>query len=189
MSATSAFGLCAALVTALGGHALLGASTLSAEPLAVAAAAGQNRTPIDTSKWKTYVNEKHGFEVKYPDTWNVHVGSGIGPEMISIDGPFRGAERPTLSLAIQPSQNSRRRSIEEWFGAHVYALAPTPESMGLVTIGGQPAVFMDNTNSMGKRRDTFTLLHETDVLSLSFTFKAEYDPIYAAMVATFRVVK
>ena len=166
-----------------------GLASFLAVLLSVAAAAGQNQTPIDTSKWKTYVNEKHGFEVKYPDTWNVHVGSGLGPEMISIDGPFRGTERPTLSLAIQPNQNSRRRSIEEWFGGQVYALAATPEAMGLLTIGGQAAVFMDNTNSFGKRRDTFTLLHETDVLSLSFTSKAEYDPTYAAMVGTFRVVK
>jgi len=187
-----------------------GVASLVSMLLSVTATAGQNRAPVsqnqasarqpaaqakgnasvvDTSNWKIYGNEKYGFEVKYPETWNVHSGSGTGPDIISLDGPFRGAERPTLRLAIQPNQNPRKRSIEEWFADQLRALAATPESTGHVTIGGQAAVFMENTNSFGKHRDTFTLLRETDVLSLGYVPKAEYDPIYAAIVATFRVVK
>ncbi len=116
-----------------------------------AARASGNATIVDTSKWKIYGNQKHGFEVKYPETWNVHSGSGTGPDIISLDGPFRGAERPTLRLAIQPNQNPRRRSIEEWFADQLRALSATPESSGHVTIGGQAAVFMENTNSFGKQ--------------------------------------
>jgi len=154
-----------------------------------AAPASGDATITDTSKWKIYGNQKYGFEVKYPQTWDVHSGSGTGPDIISLDGPFRGSERPSLRLAIQPNQNPRRRSIEEWFADQLRALKATPESSGQVTIGGQAAVFMENTNSFGKHRDTFTLLRETDVLSLGYVSKAEYDPIYTAIVATFRVVK
>ena len=107
----------------------------------------------------------------------------------TADGPFRGGERPTLRLAIQPNQNPRKRSIEEWFADQLRALSATPESSGHVTIGGQAAVFMENTNSFGKHRDTFTLLRQTDVLSLGYVSNSEDDPTYAAIVATFRVVK
>ena len=33
----------------------------------------------DTSKWKVYRNEKHGFEAMYPESWTVHSSKGAPP--------------------------------------------------------------------------------------------------------------
>ena len=143
---------------------------------------------VDTSTWKTYRNEKNGFEVKHPETQIVNAGSGAGPDIIEIRGPVGdGKARGSFTLAIQKNQNPKKLPIEEWFSQQLKMMKASPESSGHTTIGGQAAVFMENTNSFGKLHDTFTLLHETDVLSLSYDRHAELDAIYAAIMASFRV--
>jgi hypothetical protein len=144
----------------------------------------------DTSNWKIYRNEKHGFELKYPEAWSVHMGTGTGEEIIAIRKLPRGTEPDaSLTLAIQKNQNPKKLSIDEWFAEHIKLLNASPELTGHVTLGGRPAVFMENSNSFGKQRDTFLLLQETDVLSLSHKRQAEFDRTYAAMLASFRVLK
>ena len=68
-------------------------------------------------------------------------------------------------------------------------LNASPESAGRVTLELQTAVFMENANGFGKQRDTFVLLHETNVLSLSHKPQAEFDPTDILMLAFFRILK
>jgi hypothetical protein len=150
-----------------------------------AATANRAASAVDTSSWKTYRNEKHGFEVRYPETWVVSAGRGTGPDLITIRG---GNPTASLTLAIQKNENPKKLSIAEWFADQIKRIKAHPDASGPVTIDGQAAMFMENTNSFGKQRDTFTLLHQTDVLSLSYKRQAEIDATYAAIVASFRVL-
>ena len=107
---------------------------------------------VDTSAWKTYRNEKHGFEVRYPETWVVNASSGTGPDIIAITKPLRNGEpNASLTLAVQKNQNPKKLSIEQWYADQIKVMNAHPESSENVVIGGQPAVFMENTNSFGKR--------------------------------------
>lgn len=154
---------------AAAGHVQMATSQKEGSMKQAAARANSSAVPIDTSTWKSYRDEKHGFELKYPEMWNVKAGSGMGPDIIAIGKPARGAEpNASLTLAIQKSQNPRRLTIEAWFAEQIKVLNASPESTGHVTLGEQAAVFMENTNSFRKQHDTFTLLHVTDVLSLCY---------------------
>jgi hypothetical protein len=61
--------------------------------------------------------------------------------------------------------------------------------VGTLRLPDNLLVFMENTNSFGKWRDTFTLLNQTDVLSLSYKRQTELDATYNAIMASFRVLK
>jgi len=159
----------------------------SLEPMAGADAASADHS-VDTSSWKTYRNEKQGFELKYPETWTVNVCSGT-TEIIIISKPHREQEpKASLTLAIQKNQNPKKLRVEDWFAEQLKLIPVTPESTGRTRIGGQDAMFMENTNSFGKQRATFTLLHATDVLSLSYKRQVELDDIYTAMTSSFRII-
>jgi hypothetical protein len=172
------------------GHQLIASSRKQASTKPNAAHANDTAPAVDTSAWKTYRNEKHGFEVRYPETWRVNAGSGTGSDIITIAKPLRNGEpNASLTLAVQKNQNPKKFSIEQWYADQIKVMNAHPESGENVVIGGQPAVFMENTNSFGKQRDTFTLLNQTDVLSLSYKRQTELDATYRAIVASFRVLK
>jgi hypothetical protein len=60
----------------------------------------QKQEPIDTSNWKTYRNEKYGFEVKYPKDWEI---------FLSGDESEASFYNPNLPLLYATNTNSYNR--------------------------------------------------------------------------------
>jgi hypothetical protein len=90
------------------GHQLMASSRKQASTKQNAPQVNGVAPAVDTSAWKTYRNEKHGFEVRYPETWRVNAGSGTGPDMITIAKPLRNGEpNASLTLAVQKNQKPK----------------------------------------------------------------------------------
>jgi len=78
-----------------------------------------NISEIDISDWETYQNEEFGFEVKYPEDWNVSVEE-YEPRWhetvlgrIVISGSAKDYFYAPLSITIR--SNEEELSIKEWF--------------------------------------------------------------------------
>ncbi|TSC78437.1 MAG: Uncharacterized protein G01um101433_244 [Parcubacteria group bacterium Gr01-1014_33] len=55
--------------------------------------ASEKPSTIDTSTWKTYRNEKYGFEVRYPESWEIEVSN-----QREVKGIFVSFERKSIEV-------------------------------------------------------------------------------------------
>jgi len=74
--------------------------------LAIPAAASSTTPVADTSNWQTYLNEKYGFEIKYPKDWffkecdSSYVGFSYNQSKLPPCGT--DAPQPHINIAISP---------------------------------------------------------------------------------------
>ncbi|HEU5401263.1 MAG TPA: hypothetical protein VFU86_07900 [Terriglobales bacterium] len=164
------------IAAALLATALLGAT--------LAGRAQQGGSSLDVAKWKTYHDEQNSFDLKYPPDWHVSWSSGPGQKLIAINSPEQ--HKVPFTVAVQMNQNPKKLSIEDWFADQLKRMNTKPESQGETKVGNQPAVFMENTNSFGKRRSVFTSLHGKDVLTVIYEPDTKFEPVYKAILDSFR---
>jgi hypothetical protein len=171
---------------------LQASSFIAVSLLSLAAIACQDHA----THWKIYRNGEYGFEVKYPETWAVQgEGSGTGQRtkvwMVNLVKPHRDGEPDTyLSLSVMENANPSELSIDDFVARQMTGIQGKPESSGHVTIGGQPAIFMEVRTSLGTtERLTYTFLHGTDLLCLTSRNQEQFDPTFNAIFSSFRVVR
>jgi hypothetical protein len=121
-----------------------------------AGAAKSGTSVVDTSKWKLYRNAQYGFEVNYPDTWHINVSEGTTGStdqptkktkvtMIDIRKPHGEDELAVyLTVGVQENENPQRLSIDDLFTHEMNKMNSKPQKSGATTIGGQPAIWMEN---------------------------------------------
>jgi len=116
---------------AIGGILLL-QTTQQSEPIA------DNEQSIAT--WKVYTNDEYGFEVKYPESWQVSVSKSAGPggsAFIQFRDPDQDRrERRQINLHISDSPTTTvEEYIDTFMAVHGYYLSSIED----ISIGGIPA--------------------------------------------------
>ena len=151
---------------------------------AIASAQAEVHSPAetDTSTWKTYRSEKHGFELKYPSTWSVHEASGSLESVLICRTPQPDA-KTGVQFALQRQANPDRLSIEGWLDSELRKVKAASVARVPMTIGGKPAVRIQ----MGDTDEVLTRLNATDILSIFYpSSQPKSDQTYAAILSTLK---
>lgn len=171
-------------MAAVGVGIVVAGMVLCGGPVAIASAQAEahSTAETDTSTWKTYRSEKHGFELKYPGTWSVHEASGSMEGLLICRTPQPDA-KAGVQFAIQRKANSDRLSVEGWLDNELRKVKATSLLRVPMTIGGKPAVRIQ----MGDTDEVVMRLNATDMLNIFYPeSQSKSDPTYAAILSTLK---
>ena len=136
---------------------------------------------IDTSNWKTYRNEEYGFEVKYPEEWEISSEKASGSQeqntklQFSVD--FERLDRQNF-LSIHIFSNADTLPLIEWINKYL----PNPNSYENITIDNMSG-FRYNKNTMGNNVIQYIITYNERIYSIN-TIIADYE--FEAIVKSFK---
>ncbi len=106
---------------------------------------------------------------------------------MEIRKPHRDGEPDAkISLGIQENENPKKLSIDDYAAEQLRRMKSILPSTRHVIIGGQPAVVLETTSSSGMSvRGTYTLLQNTNLVSLIYEHQEPFDATLAAIVGSF----
>lgn len=126
---------------------------------------------IDISDWKTYTNEKYGFEFKYPKSWIISSTNPAGsPQMISIQsGKQNGSFVLTINEVLQ--NISLQQIIKEKIGAK-----GSKNEEGKIKIGNSDGIWTSSRECVGTGCLSFDWFFIKD--SYLYHFEQSFPDIY-----------
>lgn len=136
----------------------------------------------DTSTWKAYRSDLHGFELKYPPTWSIHEGSGTMEGVLFCSAPYPDASTG-VQFAVQRKANPNSVSIEKWVADELQKAGANSVPQVSITIGGEPAIRL-------QVRTTYEIVarwNTQGILNISYhSSQPDLQETYTAILSTFK---
>jgi|SRR3989344_170334 len=140
-------------------------------------------TSIDTSNWKTYRNEKYGFEVKYPGEWVVK-GEKNGISLLSprdleiISLPNR--EIP-VGFFITSYNVDSKTQLYEWIKSQIQA---SPRKENIVGFNDEYSIY---TPGIVDGTFTYFLKQNSKIFSIETYYKEAFsEPIFQGILRSLK---
>lgn len=156
---------------------------MAATILRSAAAQTSPRAPsTDTSKWKIYRSDLHGFELKYPPTWSIHEGSGTMEDVLFCKTPYADASAG-LDFTVQRNANPNGLSIDKWVADELQKANANAVLQIAMSIGGEPAIRLQEHTTY----EIVARWKAQGILNIFYhSSPPELQETYAAILSTFK---
>ena len=168
-----------------------------ANPLAVAPTSSVQLTApsstIDISDWKTYRNEKYGFEVKYPPDWIVR-SNDRGLTVTTLFDPALLNEGTVQNFAFFNVELVRPRPgtlpgpanpdglpIDQWFAQYSSRGFPASPTITMVQVAGRSAIRLEIAEADGNHAYIY-VPNGYDVVEISFRSSSAFASTYDLML-------
>jgi hypothetical protein len=154
----------------------------------------ENQTQsTNNSDWKTYTNKDLGFEVTYPNTWNVGLEGtdNVTHKLVSVSliAPNRDnstSKSPTLQFFIQYNANPNKLSIHDWATDKLNKIK-TSTSLVDEVIGEKSAVSLKMpTDIATSNKQFFVTTNDTDILTITYAPDSKSDQIYKNILSNIK---
>lgn len=157
----------------------------------------QATTTIDISSWKTYRNEKYGFEIKYPSDWSYSGEADFYPtnQPPATENNLGNLEKFTYfdvillrgkeSKSFSPA-NPDHLLPKNWFS--YYYNSQIIDHENLITINGYPAIQDNPTYGIDYKNDVETwIFYKDEVFQISYDKRTiEHESLNQQILSTFK---